>query len=698
MSRAAHVANQRMGDIQRSVDRLRSRFGGLAGGLVAGLSGGAFASFVKSGIDTAGSMNEVAQKVGITVERLSTLKYAAEQSNSSFESLSGGLGSLSNLLGKAKLGAKEVEEKFQALGFSMGQIKNLDTETAFERVVAAMATTKDASEKAAIAAAFFGRSAGPDMVPFLDQGIQAIEAQEQALRDMGGEMSKEAAEAADAFNDTLGALTTQINNVATIIGSGLVKSLGDVKLSLADPQFRASLEAFGSGIGSLFNFILANGARVASVFTTIGTAIGETAGWLQQDFGDFGKLADVWTRTPEERAANRGVLAQPTPPATTPTGIALPPVNLNLSSLFADGSGGKKKRSGGGKKSPAQQLQEDIDRLVQSLQVQTATFDQTSAHAQIYELSLRGATEAQLANATALADSLDGMERKKKAEEELKRAAEERQRVITQGLEQLREETRATNTDLIENDKERALAQLEIESEKWDELLLQAETGSKQWMEIMDARDEWRSAKMDEISKRFADTHNEMTEFVKEAARNMQDAMADFFFDAMQGKFGDLATSFKATLDRMVANLLASQLMNFLMGDFAETGKMGGYLGDGAKGGGFMGGLLKMLGFARGGVFNSGRIIPLAAGGVVSSPMLFPLANGLGLMGEAGPEAVLPLSRLPGGELGVRAQGGSQPVTVIMNITTPNAESFRRSQGQITADYARHLRRAQRNL
>ena len=114
---------------------------------------------------------------------------------------------------------------------------------------------------------------------------------------------------------------------------------------------------------------------------------------------------------------------------------------------------------------------------------------------------------------------------------------------------------------------------------------------------------------------------------------------------------------------------------------------------------GFLSNIGSSMGFAQGGVFNAGRITPFAAGGIVSSPMLFPMAAGMGLMGEAGPEAVLPLSRLPGGELGVRAQGGtSQPVTVVMNITTPDAGSFQRSKGQITADYARALRGAHRNL
>lgn len=58
---------------------------------------------------------------------------------------------------------------------------------------------------------------------------------------------------------------------------------------------------------------------------------------------------------------------------------------------------------------------------------------------------------------------------------------------------------------------------------------------------------------------------------------------------------------------------------------------------------------------AMGNVFSRGNIIPFARGGVVTSPVMFPMANGAGLMGEAGPEAVMPLRRGPDGKLGVSA-------------------------------------------
>jgi lambda family phage tail tape measure protein len=65
--------------------------------------------------------------------------------------------------------------------------------------------------------------------------------------------------------------------------------------------------------------------------------------------------------------------------------------------------------------------------------------------------------------------------------------------------------------------------------------------------------------------------------------------------------------------------------------------------------------------FAKGGVFAENKIVPYAKGGIVKKPTMFAYANGgagnFGLMGEAGPEAILPLSRGPSGKLGVQASG-----------------------------------------
>ncbi|MDD9921917.1 MAG: phage tail tape measure protein [Boseongicola sp.] len=101
--------------------------------------------------------------------------------------------------------------------------------------------------------------------------------------------------------------------------------------------------------------------------------------------------------------------------------------------------------------------------------------------------------------------------------------------------------------------------------------------------------------------------------------------------------------------------------------------------------------------FANGAAFSQGKVTPFASGGIVSSPTAFPMRGGLGVMGEAGPEAIMPLSRGADGKLGVRMEGGGQPVSIVMNISTPDAQSFQRSQSQIAAHLTRALGRGDRN-
>jgi phage-related minor tail protein len=92
----------------------------------------------------------------------------------------------------------------------------------------------------------------------------------------------------------------------------------------------------------------------------------------------------------------------------------------------------------------------------------------------------------------------------------------------------------------------------------------------------------------------------------------------------------------------------------------------------------------------------SGAVKPFAEGGVIGTPTYFPMGRQVGLMGEAGPEAVMPLARGPDGKLGVRGGGGG--LTVNVAISTPDAASFRRSEGAVAAALARAVARGQRSL
>ena len=140
--------------------------------------------------------------------------------------------------------------------------------------------------------------------------------------------------------------------------------------------------------------------------------------------------------------------------------------------------------------------------------------------------------------------------------------------------------------------------------------------------------------------------------------------------DVMRGLAGDMA---RAGLRAAVAPLTAA-------------------VGRGAEHlvGGAISGLAGQLGAGLG-----GSVRAFARGGVVDRPTGFAVGHDLGVMGEAGPEAILPLARGADGRLGVRGGGGVQ---VTLNLSTPDAESFKRSRQQVAAALARAVSRGARRL
>lgn len=118
---------------------------------------------------------------------------------------------------------------------------------------------------------------------------------------------------------------------------------------------------------------------------------------------------------------------------------------------------------------------------------------------------------------------------------------------------------------------------------------------------------------------------------------------------------------FKAFTDAAISALdkLVDKLLDELLDAIFQVGRAAGGLGGGGLFGGLIGGLASILGFANGGVFQSGHLTAFANGGIVSRPTVFPMARGMGLMGEDGPEAIMPLKRAANGRLGVEASGGS---------------------------------------
>ncbi|MGB7431458.1 MAG: phage tail tape measure protein [Ahrensia sp.] len=179
----------------------------------------------------------------------------------------------------------------------------------------------------------------------------------------------------------------------------------------------------------------------------------------------------------------------------------------------------------------------------------------------------------------------------------------------------------------------------------------------------------------------------ELTVAIKADTRDFESAIdnlqnqASKFGDQLTGAFSDAVVSGKSLDDilRKIASGVTSSALS------AGLKPLQSLLNNAA--GNLFSSLGSALPFAQGGIISSG--------GVVTSPSYFPMAGQIGVAGEAGAEAIMPLSRGADGSLGVVA-GGAAAAPVTVHIHTNDAQSFRKSEQQVAGAVARAVARGQR--
>ena len=148
---------------------------------------------------------------------------------------------------------------------------------------------------------------------------------------------------------------------------------------------------------------------------------------------------------------------------------------------------------------------------------------------------------------------------------------------------------------------------------------------------------------MKEKLKTFSDSiktvQESMADVVVKGIKGMEDALVKFV-ETGKLNFRDLTRSIIADMARIaIQQTITKPLTNFFT---------------------------NLFGNANGNAFVDGQVQKYAYGGIVNKPTLFPMANGMGLMGEAGAEAILPLRRGSNGKLGVESSGGG---STIINVS-----------------------------
>jgi hypothetical protein len=240
-----------------------NRVKGLLAGLGVSLSVAGFATMIKSAIDAADQLNKLSQKIGISVEALSTLRFAAQLSDVSLDTLQKGIKGLSQNIAEATTGVGDGAQVFEALGIS---VKNADgsmksTEAVLLQVADVFANLEDGAVKTALAVKLFGKS-GMDMIPFLNQGAAGITQLTAEAERLGLKLTTETARSAEAFNDNLTALKASSSSLGIALARDFLPELTNITNAMREAANEAgTLKALWVGLGGVGNLVF-NGTEI----------------------------------------------------------------------------------------------------------------------------------------------------------------------------------------------------------------------------------------------------------------------------------------------------------------------------------------------------------------------------------------------------------------------------------------------------
>ena len=278
----------------------------IAGSAVAMATGIALA--IRSVINEADKMGGTSEQLGIAVDQLSALKYAAEQSDVSFETLTQSLTKLNMALGAVAGGNAEANPAtlaFRALGVSAfdtsGKLKSSGDVLA--EVADKFAGYKDGANKASLAIALFGEQ-GVKLTPMLNKGSAGIAALKDEAQRLGVVIDGDTARAAKEFNDVLARMSASGQGVAFALGK---KLLPDMKL-LAEAMEIAtreggSMDTVLDGVALSFKGIATGAILTAANITVMGGSL-KTMIQFARDFVNVG-----WDEAIKGSAKNAAELA-----------------------------------------------------------------------------------------------------------------------------------------------------------------------------------------------------------------------------------------------------------------------------------------------------------------------------------------------------------------------------------------------------
>lgn len=688
-SKSAEDSVGRVNAALRGLESSGAKLNGMLAGLGVSLSAGAFAAFVKSGIDAADALSKLSSRTGIAVESLAGLKLAAELSDTSLENV----GAAINKLG---INIAKNGDAFKQLG-----IDTKDPLEAFLQFADVFSSIEEPQQRAAVGAAALGRSYA-ELAPLLVQGSAAL--REQIAEGQSyNKVTQAQADAAAAFNDEITRLETRLNSFSiNIAGPGVqainawIDALSFAKTVTDSFNPLAFLDAGGyamGGKGGQVEYLNKQINETSSALEKLANR--SVAGQIADAIlggNDYEKLSDRLVTLKKRRDELMSPAAQTTA-ANAPNQSAINNL-LKITDESAKKSESAAKSAATANANRLKSVNAIIAGLQRDIEISKLSEDQQR---KALELS-NALTNARGAEVQTITDLIEAKYQQIEVD---KRQSAQWQQLISDANDyyDLRKSIgELSDTNLTLDSFSGGLGQIQDQ-------LNAGVINPDQAKALFDQLGQSYNTSFIEPAKTGTD---QLSEYGVQAARNMQSAFAEFLFDPFNAETGGMVDNFLTAIRRMAAEAAAANLAELLFGGGPNMKDKNGVLREvvgwiGSAVGSYFGsagssgidafganasGRIVSGVFANGGIMTDMGPLPLnkyALGGVANTPQL-------ALFGEGRrPEAYVPLP--DGRSIPVSMKdGGRQNVNYItMHISTPNADSFRKSERQIKQQMQRAI-------
>ena len=557
------------GYAEAAAKRLESAFSGVGGVIKAAFSGfaatlatGFLTDVVQKAVDAQDALSDLSKSTALSVETLSGLGFAATTTGSDLDSIAKSINRLQVNIGNAP-------EKYRQLG-----IDARDGYEAFKQLADIFQAIEDPETRAAVAAEALGK-AWAGAAPALSEGAAGFEALVAKGKDLSGVTTESAARAAE-LNAKLDILKARATGAATEFVNSLVPSLDRTAARME------ALAAQGKGLQAVFvgliglaklPFDLALGEvdlsvkgqiadlelKLQSLETKARQAASQTGGllneWVYGKKGEFDQQIAV-TRNQLEALKKYGdKIGGGTRPGSDPE--RKPPSEAAIGRFLGRSGGG---RSGGRSEKAIDDGQRLLEQLRDRIRSTAELTEAEKLESEIADGKYKTASAANLEIARGYAQTLDAIKANKVAAEEeaalLKKRADDYQRIFD-----------ATRTPV---------EALNIEIERLLELLNDGTLGEGAAALELFGR---AAAKAGEAFQSIKKPLSEIDQFAVEAARNIQDAFADFLFDPFDNGVKGMVEGFGVAIRRMIANAVAADLGRRMFGNLGAGEGVGGWVG-----------------------------------------------------------------------------------------------------------------------